>query len=184
MSELKVYTGLAYKDPEFRRLVDPLHETGGYPIQSELRMQLFRGASCWLWIDGGQALHIHIAKIGKRKKNKWEPYLNWYTAYTHVDHRRQGHARRVAMLVRDIAIEAGCVRLKSLAGTYAGLRLHMSLGDECWGKTADDEIIIDTPLVSGDWSGIPPNAQAGVLRKMPAGDLYRITKLHYDYAYL
>jgi GNAT superfamily N-acetyltransferase len=149
-----------------------------HPVVAELDMTLFRGARCWAVYEGETITHIHASKFGKRKKNKWEPYWNWYIAYTHPDYRRQGLAKEVSVQVQEMAVEAGCVRLKSLAGTFGGLRLHMSRGDQLWGYDERGEVVVDTPLVDGDWSGTPPNALTP--KRLNLREAQAIKALKYD----
>lgn len=152
-----------------------------HPVLSELSMTMFRGAQCWVVYQGDDIVHIHASKFGKRKKNKWEPYWNWYIAYTRPDLRRQGYAKKVSERIHAMAVEAGCVRMKSLAGTLGGLRLHMSRGDELWDLRPSGEVVVDTPLIEGDWRGIPPNAT--VERRMTQRAALAIKALKYDKEY-
>jgi hypothetical protein len=91
-----------------------------------------------------------MTHFGKRKTNGWEPYANFYLAFTRSNMRRQGHAGQLASLVRDLAVKAGCVRLKALTGTLLGYYLHRSLGDDFWALTDKREIAVDTPIVTPD----------------------------------
>ncbi len=155
-----------------------LAEGRRHPVVAELDMTLFRGAQCWAVYAGEDIVHLHASKFGKRKKNKWEPYWNWYIAYTHPAHRRQGLAKKVSERIHHMATEAGCVRMKSLAGTFGGLRLHLSRGDELWGYKESGEVVVDTPLVEGDWRGQPPNAI--VSKPMTLREARMIKSLKYD----
>lgn len=129
-------------------------------VLAEVELHVFRGATLWVACDRGKPVSYNVTRFGKRRKNVWEPYANWYTAYTINSCRRQGYARRIALYVRSLAKDAGCRRLKSLAGTRLGLYLHAALGDEFWGVTSRLEVVIDTPLVMVEkCSGcVPPNA--------------------------
>lgn len=133
------------------------------PVTAETELHVFRGASLYVLHKGEEPISFHACYFGKRKKNVWEPYANWYTGYTVRKHRRQGYATRLALLAREEAIRRGCVRLKSKAGSILGLRLHDSLGDQFWGITEGLEIVIDTPLVANAAydNRTPPNAVDG-----------------------
>jgi GNAT superfamily N-acetyltransferase len=140
-------------------------------VLAEVELHVFRGATLWVACDGQEPVSYNVTRFGKRRKNVWEPYSNWYTAYTINSCRRRGHARRLALYVRSLARDAGCRRLKSLAGTRLGLYLHAALGDEFWGVTSSLEVVIDTPLVlvTKCLGCVPPNA-APVLREKAARD--------------
>ena len=130
------------------------------PVLAEVRLYVYRGSPAFALLQGDQVLSIHVCHFGKRKHNIWEPYLNWYTAYTPILLRRQGFARKLAEHTRKIGIEKGCVRLKSKAGTILGVELHLGLNDQFWGVTEAREAIVDTPLVDKPeyLNRTPPNA--------------------------
>ncbi len=133
------------------------------PVLAEVELHVFRGATLFVGHEpDGTPLTYNVTRLGKKKKNVWEPYANWYIAYTPVAVRRRGYARGLAEMVKDMAIAHGCVRLKALAGTRLGLLLHIGLGDELWGVTDKDEVVVDTPLVpNAAYAGrSPPNATA------------------------
>jgi GNAT superfamily N-acetyltransferase len=158
----------AVTDPkEARKLVRACGEKSR--VIAEVELHVFRGATLWVACDGEKPVSYNVTRFGKHRKNVWEPYANWYTAYTITSSRRQGHARRLALHVRSLARDAGCRRMKSLAGTRLGLYLHGALGDEFWGVTSNLEVVIDTPLVLVEkCSGcVPPNATP-VFREMAA----------------
>jgi len=117
-----------------------------HPVISDINLYIFYGARITFWMEGDRAISVNMTKIGKRKKNLWEPYANWYGAYTLPEYRRKGFAESLYAYVEQAAVDAGCRRVKSLAGSSAGLGLHMSLGHQCWGKTANDEVWVDSPL--------------------------------------
>ncbi len=133
------------------------------PVLAEVELHVFRGATLYVVSDGDRPMTYNVTRFGKRRKNVWEPYANWYTAYTVTEFRRRGHAKRLAEMVKAQAAAFGCRRLKALAGTRLGLLLHVSLGDELWGVTPNNEVAVDTPLVEcADWAGRPPpNAVLG-----------------------
>lgn len=119
-----------------------------HPVLKEASLYSFWGAVCYVAYNGAQdaPVSIHQAKIGKRKKNVWEPYMNWYGAYTLPAYRRQGYASQLYRTVEQLAVDVGCRRVKSLAGSSAGLGLHRSLGHQCWGLTPTGECFVDSPL--------------------------------------
>jgi hypothetical protein len=138
-------------------------------VLAEVELHVFRGATLWVACDGEKLVSYNVTRFGKRRKNVWEPYANWYTAYTINSCRRRGHARRIALHVRSLARDAGCRRPKSLAGTRLGLYLHAALGDEFWGVTSSLEVVIDTPLVMVEkCSGCAPPNATPVFREMAA----------------
>lgn len=131
--------------------------TEGAPVQdrkvlspAEVRMMLFRGTPFWVGYahDGVEPVTLNATKFGKKKTNTWEPYANFYIAYTTPAKRRQGFAKELAEYVRIQAVLAGCVRMKSLAGTRLGYLLHRSLGDRFWGFAPTGELLVDSPIVS------------------------------------
>lgn len=119
----------------------------GAAVMAEADLSVFWGAECWALFDNGdRAVSINLTRIGKRKKNAWEPYANWYIAYTPMNLRNKGYASKLALHVRKVAKERGCVRIKSLAGTRMGLGLHKKCGDLLWAVTEKLEVAIDSPL--------------------------------------
>lgn len=117
-----------------------------HPLWAEFRVYTFWGASTVVLWEGDTPISINSTKIGKRKKNIWEPYANWYAAYTLPDWRHRGYATRLFREVEDRAQTAGCRRVKSLAASRAGLGLHHHLGHTAWGLTDKREVIVDAPL--------------------------------------
>jgi hypothetical protein len=115
-------------------------------VISDTENHLFRGVRAWMMLIDGEPVSLNITNIGKSGHNIWRPNANWYTAYTRVDQRRQGFAKVLATVVRDIAVKAGCRRLRSKAGTILGVRLHQSMGDQFWALTAKHELLVDTPI--------------------------------------
>lgn len=159
----------------------------GHRVLTELRRDVFYGGTVWVaWQDhegGPVPVSIHCTKLGKRKKNIWEPYANWYSAFTLPQYRRQGHATTLYRQMEQEALAAGCRRVKSLAGSSAGLALHLSLGHQCWGQTDNNEVWVDSPLpgCSGPYQGLAP-PQAPAQRPSPKWELAQIIKqgLRYD----
>ncbi len=161
-----------------KRCYDP------HPVLKELRRDVFYGGHVWLLLDDlGQPLSLNCTKPGKRRKNLWEPYANWYTAYTPVPFRQQGYAKALYKQVETELVEAGCRRIKSLAGSVAGLALHMSVGHLCWGLTGNNEVFVDSPLPGSEhlYAAAPRPAQAPAQR-LTLQQLLAISKkgLRYD----
>lgn len=136
--------------PAAQYLVNAMLAVGAekHPVLTELRRDVWRGARVWVCADNrtGLPLAMTCGKLGKRKKNLWEPYLNWYGAYTLPAYRRRGYATALYRRMEAEALSAGCRRVKSLAGSAAGAALHLSLGHQFWGKTLNDELWVDSPL--------------------------------------
>lgn len=131
------------------------------PVLAEVELHVFRGGILKVLVtDQGKPLSYNVTRLGKRKKNIWEPYANWYTAYTIERERNRGLATQLAETFKEEAVKFGCVRLKALAGTLAGLMLHNKLKDQFWGITEMMEVVVDTPLVPNQaYNGKrPPNA--------------------------
>lgn len=137
-------------------------KTYAHPVLKEASLYQFWGATTLVRVKKDRVISIHQSKIGKRKKNKWEPYMNWYGAFTVPDERRKGHATALYRQLEAFAVDAGCRRVKSLAGSRAGLALHRSLKHQCWGWTKNDEIFVDSPLpgAEGYYEPGEPPAQA------------------------
>lgn len=140
----------------------------GWEVLKEAELMLFRGVRIFVGLHGSVPVTLNATHFGKRKKNAWEPYANWYIAFTTAEYRRNGYAKELAMNVQKQAAEAGCVRLKALAGTLPGLYLHASLGDQLWAVTDKLEVQVDTPLSeAGSVLGTPPNARKWTDRTSP-----------------
>jgi len=124
------------------------------------------GVPCLGLLVCGELLSVNVTNFSKSKrKNAWGRYLNFYLAYTVPEHRYKGYASRLVEHVERTALEQGYNRMKSLAGSYAGVRLHMRFGHQFWGIAKRGEFMVDTPLRSGDeWpEGIPIEARNGSL---------------------
>lgn len=161
---------------ELRAIVSSLREDfradrAGWNVLKEAEMLHFRTYFAWVLFDSsGVPLSINHTAFGKRKKNAWEPYANFYLAFTRPSCRKAGYASKLARHVETDAVERGCVRLKALAGTTPGLRLHLSLGHQLWAITDQREVVVDTPLVPDvpEWvGGRPPNARKWNERTVP-----------------
>ena len=159
-----------------------------HPVLTELRRDVFRGGRTWVLYGGvpgavnNVPLSIHCSRIGKRHKNIWEPYMNWYGAYTLPSDRRKGHAYSLYAHVEAVAVKAGCRRVKSLAGSSAGLGLHAALHHQCWGLTENNEVWVDSPLPGHEdkYTGLTPPQAPGPL--LTGGQVAQLIKkgLRYD----
>ena len=142
-------------------VVDRMWHFGDHhPVLKDLRRDVFYGGSVWVLEAGDEPLALTCGKLGKRRKNKWEPYLNWYTAYTLPAYRRQGWALLLYAQMERAAVAAGCRRVKSLAGSRAGLGLHRALGHACWGLTPEREVFVDSPLPGSEHLYTPAESPA------------------------
>lgn len=102
-----------------------------------------------LFLDG-ELISVNVTNFSKRpRKNAWGRYLNFYLAYTAPAHRLKGYATMLASHLEAKALELGYSRMKSLAGSYAGVRLHMRMGHQFWGIGKKGELVVDTPLAPG-----------------------------------
>jgi hypothetical protein len=72
--------------------------------------------------------------------------LNFYLAYTLPEYRHQGFASQIVAHLEKKALDGGWNRMKSLAGSYGGVRLHMHMGHTFWGVHKSGALIVDTPL--------------------------------------
>lgn len=122
-------------------------DKAGRKVLGDADMMFFRGVGVWVGIENGRPVTLNASHFSKRKKNVWQPYMNWYIAFTRIDERRKGYATDLAIHVRNLGVEAGCIRLKALAGTIAGTMFHWSLKDQMWALTPKNEIMVDTPIV-------------------------------------
>lgn len=145
---MKTFINPVSNPTELKEVVAALKEGKTHPVLAEAGMYMFWGATTYALYNGTRADPIALIqmKLGKRRKNVWEPYANWYGAYTREAYRRQGHATRLYRVLEQLAVDAGCRRVKSLAGSSAGLGLHASLGHQCWGLTLTGEVFVDSPL--------------------------------------
>lgn len=129
-------------------------------VLSDLAMLVWRGSAALILQDAeGLPLSIHVSHFNKRKKNIYEPYMNWYLAYTIPPNRRQGLATSLYRQAEAEAIERGCRRVKALAGTAPGVWLHFALDHMMWGRRPEGDIIVDSPL--------PPHAGLYTAKHVP-----------------
>lgn len=122
-------------------------EGGGHPVLNELSLSVFRGAPLYV-LRGptGLPVSLNVSYFGKRRKNIFEPYMNWLIAYTLPAYRRQGLATRLYKETEQEALNRGCRRVRSLAGSSAGAALHLSLGHSFWGMKDTGELFVDSHL--------------------------------------
>lgn len=172
--------------PAAQAVVNRMRALGApkHPVLTELRRDVFRGGTLWVSYDiESEPASLNCTKIGKRKKNAWEPYANWYSAYTMPEQRRLGYASELYRVAEHAALAAGCRRLKSLAGSSAGLGLHAYLKHACWGLTLNGEVFVDTPLPGFEAFyqdlGAPAQAPGELMRN---SDIRKLIKqgLRYD----
>jgi GNAT superfamily N-acetyltransferase len=172
-----------------KTLIKDMRDASGekHPVisGSDVNLYLFYGAVICVKYAGLTPVSVNMTKIGKRKKNIWEPYANWYGAYTLPSHRRQGHATELYRHVEGLAVSAGCRRIKSLAGSGAGLALHKSLNHDCWGLTPNHEVWVDSALPGSEQhyaeGSVPPQAPAS--KKMTPAQMVQLIvnqELRYD----
>lgn len=165
-----------------------LYGADKHPVLTELRRDVFRGGRTWVLNKDGIPTSIHCSRIGKRKKNKFEPYANWYGAYTLPAERRKGYAYRLYSHVEAEAVKAGCRRIRSLAGSSAGLGLHLALRHKCWGLTPDNEVWVDSPLPFPGWEEfyevgeVPPQVPRQTPLSLIEVHKYIRDGLRYDHA--
>jgi len=160
------------------------NEPKRHPVLAETGLYVFWGATVYVYFDEDDVpLSMNCTKFGKRKKNVWEPYGNWYGAYTLPAHRRMGYAYRLYAEVERDLVKAGCRRIKSLAGSSAGLGLHRALRHQCWGLTAENEVFVDSVLPGheGKYTGLTPPQAPGNLMTSKEVDFFIKKGLRYDH---
>ena len=129
--------------------------------ESKITVALY-GAPCIGLLVDGNLLSINVTAFQKSaRKNAWGRYINFYLAYTMPEYRYKGFASMLVEHIEQKALELGYNRMRSLAGSYAGVRLHMHFGHQFWGIAKKGELIVDTPLRNGDeWpDGVPERAR-------------------------
>lgn len=115
-------------------------------ITSDFRLYRFYGAKFWWKEINGIVVSAVALKLGKQRNTVWRPTLNWYGAFTVPEFQQRGFASELYHVAEQEAVERGCRWMKSLAGSYAGARLHLSLGQGFWGRNGSDELVIGHPL--------------------------------------
>jgi GNAT superfamily N-acetyltransferase len=150
-------------------LFDQLHNHA--PLDDKVSRSMLSGSRvavmswdvpCIGLLVDNELVSVNVTNFSKSKrKNAWGRYLNFYLAYTVPEHRYKGYASLLVEEIEQRAIAGGWNRMKSLAGSYAGVRLHMHFGHHFYGIAKKGELIVDTPLRSGDeWpEGIPIEAR-------------------------
>jgi len=129
--------------------------------ESGITVGLYGAPVIGLIVDN-ELVSVNVTAFGKgKRKNAWGRYLNCYLAYTAPQHRYKGYATILLEELERRGIEGGWNRIRSLAGSYAGVRLHLRFGHQFWGIAKKGELIVDSPLRSGDqWPyGIPERAR-------------------------
>jgi len=123
-----------------------------------------------LWVDG-DLITVNVTSFSKRpRKNAWGRYLNFYLAYTRPLDRYKGYATHLAQTIEKMAVGQGYSRLKSLAGSYAGVRLHMAMGHHFWGIGKGGALIVDTPISDEKFpEGVPIEARNATAKAIAAG---------------
>jgi GNAT superfamily N-acetyltransferase len=171
--------------PAAQSVVNAMLSAGAdkHPALVELRRDVWRGGQAWVLLKAGAPVSLHCSKVGKRRKNIWEPVLNWYSAYTLPTERRKGYASLLYAEVESHAVQAGCRRIKSLAGSSAGLALHRHFGHQCWGLTESREVWVNSvlPGVDVDYTGLTPPQAPGTLMSSAHIELCIRTGLRYDH---
>lgn len=130
-------------------------------VESGITVGLYGAPVIGLMVDN-ELVSVNVTAFGKgKRKNAWGRYLNCYLAYTAPQHRYKGYASILLAELECRGIEGGWNRIRSLAGSYAGVRLHLRFGHQFWGIAKKGELIVDSPLRSGDkWpDGIPERAR-------------------------
>lgn len=161
------------------------------PVLADAEMHVFHGATLYVLQARGKTLALDVSYFGKRNKSIWEPYENWYIGYVPTLLRGKGHGTHLRAHVDTLAVKAGCKRVHSLAGTLLGLKLHVTMGYQIWGLTADLEVCCDSPLVKtpeyvkltarqtpawaakklGDIAGLKPISERALLKQLGTNKL-------------
>jgi hypothetical protein len=105
----------------------------------------------------GRLVSINVTHQSKRKRaDAWGRYINFYCAYTMPGQRYKGYASRLVRWTEEQGRLTDHQRMRSLAMSYAGFRLHYSLGHHFYGLTEKGELVIDTPLADTPFpDGVP-----------------------------
>lgn len=128
--------------------------SGRKMLTSDVRMYVFRGDECFAAYEDDRPVAMACVRFNTRKTKGVGPYCTLDFIYTKPRERGNGYARQLLDYVKDIAaLERGCTRLKSIAGTQEGKALQHAAGHEFW-----DEKTVDTPLTE-TVEGVPPYAK-------------------------
>lgn len=127
-------------------------------LVKQMSMLGFWGAKVWVLEVDGKAVSINATRFSKgRSHDAWGKYSSFYLAYTLPSHRYRGYATRLQRAVEE---QSGMDRLRSLAGSWGGFRLHYRMGHEFWGIAERGEVLIDTPISSAPFpTGVPKRAR-------------------------
>jgi len=137
--------------------IDPVLISGfDHPVVVEAMLGEIYRDEAFAVIEDGAAVAFASAHFESERKNAWTPYVNWVTAYTQREYRRRGYAKALGRHIEAEALKRGCKRLRSMAGSHLGVLLHLSLGHQAWGVSADRYVAFDTPLVAGSWPASTP----------------------------
>lgn len=138
-------------------------DRAGKNVLSETSLMAFRGVPIYVGFVDDEPVTLNATTFGKRKPNAWSPYMNGYIAFTKVSERRKRYALTLVEHVKKLAVAAGCLRVKGLAGTVLGTRFHARQGDQFWAFTDRRSLMVDSPLV--DPSRFPQNVTPIAARK-------------------
>lgn len=141
----------------------------------------FLGTMDSSWKAGGleafldtSKLTVQVCHFGEHRRCAWGRYLNMEYVYTLPSHRRQGHARRLALEVQEEAVRRrGCNRVRSMITTYPCYRWHLSLGHEIWGRDTDNSLLVDSPLTHERFPDTVPRHARSVCKDVatkPSGE--------------
>lgn len=148
-------------------------------LGSEVSLIRFWKARCYVLEVAGQIVSFHAALFGQRPpKNAWGRYCNSLTAYTLPSCRCRGYATAVFHRLQTDADLQGIARIKSLARSTGGVRLHLRAGHDMWGVLDAGEVVVDSPARRGAAfpDGVPidarNNAKRGRVWRMTPADLH------------
>lgn len=152
------------------KVLSPAQAEAERTFASALRLWEFRGARFWVASRPEGLVSINVTRFqGSKAKNGWGRYANWIIAYTLPPYRQQGIATRLEFHVERVAVQEGMRRLKSLAGTWGGVRLHIACGHVFWGLARGGELAVDCPLPGQDGfpAGVPVEVRAAAAGEEP-----------------
>lgn len=120
-------------------------------------------------------------RVGVRGGDEWGRYSTLHFVHT-MPHDRHGNiGTSLVARVRATAAFEGAVRMKTIVGSYSGVRLLARFGFDFWGVNSKGELVVDSPLVEREWpSGIPAAVESrladtfGVVAPLPVERLREI----------
>jgi GNAT superfamily N-acetyltransferase len=113
----------------------------------DFRLHMFRGAEAFALLDEqGNVLSLNATRFSQRRKMAWGLYINCWLTYTPYNLRGRGYASKLYRHIEALARSNGYHRMKTLASSWAGFRLHWRLGHVFWGLTSHGDLIMDNPL--------------------------------------